>query len=346
MPDAFVINQRFNTYGAAMSALVEMLVSAGWAYKASGDGLAGYSSTGKVFTGVGSGALGWGNNRAWCRLSDPAARRELVVQHNNAAGARIKISTNNKFVGGAPSATVTPSATDERVLWGAGTDATPTLSAWFHANMLATGFWVFQGAALGSAPYGFWFGSQQLHQSVHASFLMMDPVVGVPEDPDPVVWSCQSANACDVTTASIGRDGNTVGTWTVTSGGTNQGCFAHMYTPSGPVAGTPAQSFVYVQPASYGLASIGAAITYQAGGPGSSVVGINPINYGVDALPCLYMRMRVPATLAPWGIKGWSTMTMWTGISRQSFFDVLDDKRWVCYGDLWLRWNGESQPIG
>lgn len=341
MPNAFVINRRFagGAYGASLSALFEMLISAGWTYCSSGDGLAGYSSSGKIFTGTGSGALGWNNNRGWARVRDPAGRRELCIQHNAANGVRIKISTDARFIGGSPSATVVPSATDERVLWGSGTDASPTLSTWFDVVAAQTDCVVYQGAAFSAAPYGFWFGSQLLHASRPASHLMMDPVLGVAADPDPVVWQVGTSGACTLTTSSIGRDADAAATWAVTAGGTNQGCFAHLNAAQ--------SSFVYVQPLSYSGGSVGLnPAGFQPGGGGNVLIGHNSFNAGLDALPVLYARFRQPSTVFPSGIKGWSSLCMWSGVDRQSFFDTLNAKQWICYGSLWLRWDGNSQPFG
>lgn len=331
MPNAFIRNLRPNSYGAAVSALVEMLVSAGWSYKASGDGLSGYSSTGKIFTSTAAGALGWNNARAWARVQDPAGRRELVIQHAANTGVRIKCSANAKFTGGAPSATVTPSATDERVLWGGGTDAAPAQNGWFDAGMLLADAWVFQGAAFSAPPYGFWFGSRGLQNGAHASFLMMDPTVSYSTDPDPVVWMVANTSAGLVNTSNLGRDGSAAGTWTTAVGGTTQGCWAHLDLLM--------SQFVYVQPISYSQGTGGA-------GGGNNVIGSNPFDHNLDALPMLYARYKVPATLVPAGVKGWSTLAMWTGLGRQYFLDTLPGLAWICYGHLWLRWDGVTRPIG
>jgi hypothetical protein len=342
MPNAFVTNQRINTYGGALSALVEMLVSAGWSYKASGDGLSGYSSTGKIFTGTGAGALGWGNNRAWARVQDPGARREICIQRDATNGTRIKLSASAKFVGGSPSATVVPSATDERVIWGSGTDASPTGTAYYDTNMLLKDLWIWQGAAFGSAPYGFWFGGQAGPTNLtKTGFLMMDPVVGPAEDPDPVVWQVGTNFPCVASTSSIGRDAAAAATWTTGVGPGNQGCFAHLDTAMS------AAGFVFVQPASYSHGSVGLnPADFAPGGAGNNYLGNNPFNAGLDVLPIMYCRQRYSGSLLPWGVKGWSTLAMWTGRARQSFFDTLDDRRWICFGHMWLRWDGATDPVG
>lgn len=117
------------SYGQAVSLLVENLVSAGWSYQASGDGLSGYSSSSKVFTGTATGALGWNNPNAWARIQDPSGTRELVFQHNGVGGTGIKYSPFAKFTSGG-SATAVPTATDERNMRSLSTSTTTvTISA-------------------------------------------------------------------------------------------------------------------------------------------------------------------------------------------------------------------------
>lgn len=135
MATAYVLNQIPTTYGQALSLLVEMLVSAGWTYQGSGDGVGTFAvasgPSGKVFTGTGSGALGWNNNRAWARIQDPSGTREFLFQHDAAGGARIKYSPSAKFVSSSlytASAFAAPGATDERFLRGGHTSTTVTIS--------------------------------------------------------------------------------------------------------------------------------------------------------------------------------------------------------------------------
>src|SRR4051812_43941394 len=99
MPNAYVLNQFPGSFGATMALMVEMLVSAGWTYKGSGDALSAFSTTGKVFTNTGSGALGWNNNGAWARIQDPAGVREFIFQHDAAGKIRFRYSPSAKFVG-------------------------------------------------------------------------------------------------------------------------------------------------------------------------------------------------------------------------------------------------------
>lgn len=107
---------------------VVALLLAGWTIQSYGTGTAGSYVT--------SGA-GWGlasistNALAWVRVREPGARgREWTFQvffnSPNWYQVRAKYSANATFSGGSPSANQTPSATDESIRLGAGTDAAPT----------------------------------------------------------------------------------------------------------------------------------------------------------------------------------------------------------------------------
>ena len=335
MPDAFILNQQPTTYGASVSMIVEMLVAAGWTYKASGDGLSAYSATGKVFTGTGSGAGGWNNNRAWARLAAPDGIREICVQHNANQGVRLKTSTSAKFVGGSPGAVTVPGATDERVLWGAGTDGTPTLTTWFSTGTL-TGSVKWQGYASSAAPYGFWVAGATTPAGAMTNGLMLDPVQSVPEDPDPVVWHIGTSTGFN--RGGLGSTSIHSSTSYPASGGSQAGSWGHM--------DTAVSVFGYVMPSIYsaGEMSMGlqtGSLTY-ATGPSNHVV--NPFNGKHEMLPVMWFRPANVASLGNPGIKGWSKFMRWTTVPRTNFVDTLDNKRWICVGLVWLPWDGITAP--
>lgn len=359
MPNAYIVSQRPFNYGGALSLLVEMLVSAGWTYQASGAGAGtGFSPTGKIFTTTGSGVNGWSNASAWARVQDPGAVRELVFQHNNTGGVRVKYSANAKFTGGTPSATQVPSATDERVLWGAGTDASPTPGAWFNTSTVTVapyggpvvgastvaGSVVYMGGALSTAPYGFWFASQFQDGSTKAkgASMLYDPVVSVPEDTDPYVITMATTNSfLGNTSAHWGRDGATPSNWTTTQTGVIEGSFAHMDTGR--------TQFLYVQPAGYVSVASGTQISLVSASVWSAVVAsaamnANPFSGKQEGLPVAYMRSNAAASIP--GLKGWSTLMRWCTTLRGTFVDTLDNKAWICVGNVWLPWDGVSQPLG
>lgn len=328
MPNAYVLNQVPTTYGQAYWLLINMLLSAGWTAKASGDGLSAYSSSGSVFSNGGAaGANGFGQTRAWIRLQDPSGVREFVLQHDNAGGARIKYSANAKFTGGAGSATVTPSATDERYIRGATSDATPSYGATFLDTGVPSGLTKFQGAAMSASPYGFWFAGATTPAGGMKTGLMLDAVDSAAEDTDPYVWHVGStgAYATDVLANSSNNNAN---------GGTAAGCWAYM-----DLART---AFVQVMAAWYFLANPTVGLVYALN-HGVNGIGLaaNPFNGKVDGLPLAYMRS---AGLSTGGLKGWSTLARWTGVARTTFQDTADTLQWICVGALWLKWDGTTTP--
>lgn len=78
-------------------------------------------------------ANGMGTNLSWARRRLPNNLGELCLQYSTSSTVnltqRIKYSPAATFTGGSPSATRVPSAADEIVFVGAGTDASPTFSS-------------------------------------------------------------------------------------------------------------------------------------------------------------------------------------------------------------------------
>lgn len=143
----FLVNQTPATAAVAMWNLVDHLVntltSNNWTKTKDSDGTT-YSSSGTQVTGGGSGANGLDNSRAWIVINQPGSvgsvGRSFCVQRNTTTGAntsylwRIKYSRAAGFVGGTPSATQVPSATDEEIVLGGGTDASPSFQAWSNVS--------------------------------------------------------------------------------------------------------------------------------------------------------------------------------------------------------------------
>jgi hypothetical protein len=333
MADAIIASVVPTSYGQASSLIAELLVSAGWTYKASGDGLAGYSSTGKIFTGTGSGALGWGNARAWARLQDPSARREVVLQFN-APSARVKYSALAKFTGGSPSATVTPSATDEKYIVGGASDATPTYGSFFSANILTSGI-KYQGFASGTSPYGFWVTCFNTPAGATQMAIVMDPVQSVPEDPDPVVWHYGISNAF-----SVGAFGHPSGVIAAASFAANGGSQAGSWG----YVDAAMTNFAYVMPHYYccGVLTVGGLGGASNFGSCNAGFAVNPFNAKHEALPILWARPTVATGVI--GLKGWSKSMRWTTVGRTTGLDTLDNKRWVCHATVWLPWDGLTTP--
>ncbi len=95
-----------------------------------------YNNAADQITSGGAGANGMANANAWFRIQDPDGEYEWTFQRDasNNTDWRIKYSAADGFTGGSPAATQTPSATDEQLLHGAGTDASPTHSVLFQTD--------------------------------------------------------------------------------------------------------------------------------------------------------------------------------------------------------------------
>jgi len=97
-----------------------------WTSQKDSDGTT-FSNTGVQLTSGGSGANGLGNTDAWFVVRDPNSTRSVCWQRGTSNSLwRVKYSRSAGFVGGSPSATQVPSATDEAIIFGGGTDAAPT----------------------------------------------------------------------------------------------------------------------------------------------------------------------------------------------------------------------------
>jgi hypothetical protein len=106
----------------------------GWTIPSSSDATT-YNSSGDQITSASSGANGMANTNAWWRTRDPGGTREIVSQRGSSDLLfRRKVSPSARFTGGSPSASQVPSATDERVYAGGGTDAAPTFQSFYAAN--------------------------------------------------------------------------------------------------------------------------------------------------------------------------------------------------------------------
>lgn len=153
------VNNLPATGSVAMYQFKETLKLAGWTVESSSDGTT-YNSSGDQISSGSSGANGMANTNAWFRIRDPGGMREFTFQRGTTDLLwRTKYSALDRFIGGSPSATQTPTATDGQIINGGGTDASPTFFTLFTTN--GTYRWhviadnAVSGPALGAA-YGFW----------------------------------------------------------------------------------------------------------------------------------------------------------------------------------------------
>lgn len=191
------------TFAVAMYNWKQRLVTAGAVVKASSDGTT-YNSTGDQISSGNSGAGGFDNASAWMRIQLGDGAHEITIQRNSSTGAntsrsvRFKYSKSAKFTGGSPGATQTPSATDEQILIGGGTDAAPTFTQWMSASDNTYSQNIGADAA---SPYGYFIfyvvtGSAFTTLGGNIVFEPINPSTPT-TDPDPYViyWSLNADNA-------------------------------------------------------------------------------------------------------------------------------------------------------
>jgi len=290
------------------------LVIAGWTVKMSGTGTAGtgsgtYNSTGDSVT---TAAL-MANTNAWFRIQDPATTREYTFQRTTANTTwRIKYSASAKFTGGSPAAGQTPSATDEAVKYGSGTDASPTGTA-----LLGTDGAYRQKMAIGAAgdTYAWWCGAFTSGTGASPQMVAHDPVNAASStDTDQLVTIFTSSG--NFTSSTLGGAANTsVAAW-MSNTRTVSGNHVNLYA-----------------------AYIGT--TTGAGWPGSSVS--NPFDTTEDILPMPYLRNA--ASAAPQGYKGWSSIMRWCGTSK-AVGSTLQSGAWIVMGtSIAMAWDGSTTAI-
>jgi hypothetical protein len=189
------------TGAAAIRRLKTLLVSHGWTVPMSGTGTSGtgsgvYSSSSDLLT---TDAL-MTNVQAWFRIQDPAGLREFTFQRTTANYTwRFKYSATSKFTSGSPAAGVTPSATDEAVLLGSGTDASPT-----GATMLGTtdgNYRIWLCAGDSTIGYGFYFAATTQNLVTQQALLYLDVMKASSfpaADTDPAVVYTGTGSSCAI----------------------------------------------------------------------------------------------------------------------------------------------------
>lgn len=298
MAYVFTKNQ-LPTSGAAYFYLLKtLLVSCGWTVTRSGTGTgATYSAAGDLITSAGVLA----NPGAWFCIKQPAAvaggQRSLIFQNEyptitdvtNDVNWRIKYSYNVGFITGTSNATTTPSASDEQILVGSGTDAAPVYSLFALGPSMVSRRAHF--IANNAAPYEF---AAVMHPSgggAVSQIFMMDAMVANSFDVldvDPYVFYIDSAGPLSNT---------------YFRGYGNAACLKAWYKKG--LSGAAFQNcaaLVYVD---------GNATTLIPG-----VIGVDPQSSKDQVYPVFYGRN--PAQGAPAGPKGQSSLLVWCSNARNS----------------------------
>lgn len=295
---------------AAMLDSKTMWKAAGWTIEESSDGTT-YNASGDEITHAGSGAGGMANTKAWFRMSNGGVEY-TVMRGTIDYQYRIKCSPLATFSGGTPGATQTPTATDEKVLLGAGTEGTPTYETLFPT---VGGTYRLKGGADSTSP-DFWVGcfptggGTQSHAFLHESLDAVEPTDGAP-------FHTICGNAALSKTNLTAE----------TESGSNVRSLATV------AAVTPATWDVI--PA-HSLEAVGQSV--PTGLP------VNPITGNDESFPIMYMRR---AAIANPGYKGVGSFMKWLGISRTTgdTLTLSTTRDRIVFGDVSLPWQGTVPTV-
>jgi hypothetical protein len=328
MAYTFSVNNTPVSGAYAVYVLIANLIAAGWANKSDSDGSTYAAGGGQVTTGN-SGAHGLGNTKAWVRLQAPTVgsnTREIVFQRStNNTDWRIKYSANAGFTGGSPGTVQVPSATDEVILFGSGSDASPGFSTWLGTD---NGYrW---HCAAGGAPEGYCFycfgiqtGTTSTYEGVGVMEIMatydtgdVDPAALYMAGPGGAIFG--GTDTTSTTTSCNNAQGNS-------NGGTGA-WFGATSNASG--------NFQFINTSVYYSGTLGVV----AGTSGSS--GSLPFSGKDPQVGVLWFRgSNRPA---PLGVKGYGTMLFWNGVTRTNMdtFDVAGTKDRLFMNGMSLPWSG------
>ncbi len=314
------------TGAACLFRMKTLLKTMGWTVKSSSDGTT-YNSTGDQITQGGTGAGGMANNAAWFRIQQPGANgREFTVQGQgvNTYLARIKYSggPSTGFTGGSPGATQTPSATDEKIILGGGTDAAPTYAQFIQTPESSQRFNMLAGDS--ASNYNFLWWTQTTGDNWAYTGMYLDVLVSGTyplADVDPAVVYMDGFSSL-IFNQNIGNVGGSTQCWF------NKGLGGAAFQPVGGA--------YYYAP--------GAVPIFPTQG------GQNHITGKDDFAPIVYMR---PSNLvAPYGFKGVSSLLVWNSVARGygDTFNVVSTKDYLALG--WqstvyvaIPWNGSDLLI-
>ena len=333
----FNVNLTPGTNAEAVYRFKEHLKAQGWTVPRSSDGTT-YNSSGDQITGFGSGAGGMANTNAWFVIQSPTLSKQFCIQRGSSNITwRIKYSRAAGFTT-APSATITPSSTDQAVTLGAGSDASPTFLNPFGTD----GTYRFHIGADNGAPHGFYAVGITNGTGAIQSVMLFDPTgaSSPTEDLDPWV----------VYTSGAGIGAHPLGNPTAAASASSFLSNGVVNNPSAWFrSGQPDAVFSTVFPMSLAMYISGFsinAITHVQSGYSVSqgAIGANAHNQKEDFFPLIWAR---PAVLGGFGgYKGVSSILKWYGASRstgQTFTLSTPGDRLVA-GMISLPWNG-SIPL-
>lgn len=330
MTYTFNVNQTPATCAVAVYNLKEQLKTAGWTVPRSSDGST-YNDSGDQITSGGSDAYGMDNASAWFVIEEPASPfRQFCFQRTSSTGAntsyqwRIKYSDGYEFDGGSPSATQVPSATDEQVLLGSGTDGSPGFGNFFGTN--TDGGFRHNIVADNADAYG-WASFAWVNTTGRPTHCMVfDPVTGVTTaDDDPVVIYLNGTLSSQ---SDGGNTGSGPGQWQSLMSSSNAHLFAYQ-------AGEWKNSI-----RSCGLTVFEGSTTRMM-----IPYGLNVDEDGDDnTMVVPYVDFNNSTGRGDW--KGFSSMILFAGTARATgtTLSISSTKDNVVLCDIALPWDGSSTP--
>lgn len=343
---SFVVDQTPATGAAALFNLLTAALtpvggpSFAWTVPTSGSGTGGvYAQLGNVI----SSASVLTNAAAWFVLQLPAYQvspynasaslyRQLCFQRGaDNASWRVKYSARAKFVQGTPAPGQTPSAADEQVLLGGGTDGAPTYGTLFPADGTYR-----QQACVLEGQSGFWMVTYPQGNPTPNGCFLMDPLAVGSYATDDAGYSLEQ----DPVVLYLRTGGDTLAAASLASESTG---------PRGWLKyGAVGASFVRL-PAPF-LAVYDAAVAVQVAAPGG--LPQNAVGGGFDDfLPTYVRRAALGGTTSK---KGDATLWRWSGTAGLASGRVLDgvdaqgnvtSSAWVVFRDVLLRWDQQTPAV-
>lgn len=314
-------NQAPSTGSVAMFSFKEQLKVVNWAVKSSADATS-FSTNSDLITSGATGANGFANTNAWIRLQCPSmggVARELIIQRGTTNLLwRIKYSYSAGFTGGSPSATQTPSSTDQQFICGGGTEAAPTFGTIFGAD---AGYKYHCAAADGADGYMFYSVAYAHNAGALSHIMFMDQM------------QSDSVNSLDT-------DGYVFYANTIT--GTLTGIHGHSVatTVGGPQSwlrkGLTGETFVRTPACQYStFNTVGGTIIVE------QTIGINSFDGKDTGLPAIYIRLSAEVGTYS-GFKGIGRLFKFASSTRSNGtpLDLLTPRDHVQIDELILPWNG------
>lgn len=289
-----------------------------------------YSPSGVQVTSGSSGTNGLANNNAWFVVQDPNSLRSYCFQRgSNNTVWRTKYSASAGFTGGSPSASQVPSATDEQVLQGAGTDAAPT----FHTFFGTDGTLRFNCCAGDTTVgYSFYWNAFVAGSANGLQYGMCMDVMAAGSFP------AADTDPCIIYVVNKGNAGNSnaFGSDLFLNNTSTFAFFSNTHTSTNWKG---CSGFV-LQDRPLNTAA------FPAQGP-STGVGTNAFTNKDDGIPIPYGRGA--ASAAPIGYKGFGSFLRWSGVNRSSY-DTVSTTGVASRDKIWnngclLPWDGSIPAI-